>query len=274
MKLISWNIDGLNAALENKESSSERSKMSYKTVQDIAALDPYVFAIQETKLSELKSNHIEELTKLFPNHKIAHTMSTKKKGYSGTMTLYKGDPKVTYPTINPKGAKDLDTQGRITTLEYPNYYIVNVYTPNSSKKLVNLPNRMKWDLAFNKYIETLIQEKGVLICGDLNVAHTEIDLKNPKGNKMNAGFSDEERQGMTNLLDLGLMDSLRVVKGDEPGIYSWFTQLSKTAKANNSGWRIDYWLVDNQYEHNIKDAGVIDTGERKDHSPVFIDIII
>lgn len=270
MLFLSWNIDGLNAALENK---SSRGMLSYDILSKLNSMQPEAICLQETKLSTLSPKNEKALMSLFPGYKIAHNVSTARKGYAGTMTLYKGDASV-LPVENDFDVDgSIDNEGRLTVLEYESHYLVNVYTVNAGgKELKTLDKRLKWDEYFRNRIESLMEDKPVILCGDFNVAHEDIDLKNPKGNKGKAGFTDEERESFTKLLGLGLTDTLRDKLGDEAGHYTWFTQLSPTAKANNSGWRIDYFIVSNDIKDNIVDSYTIDSGERKDHSPIALSI--
>lgn len=262
MNIISWNIDGLNAALTG---TSERAKLSRATLEKIAHMNPEIIAIQETKLSELTSKHKKVLDEIFPNYKYDHAVSEGKKGYAGTMILYKKGI-----IHKPHLLKEEVNEGRVITLETDDFYLVNVYTPNSSKDLIRLDYRMRWDDDFRNYLTQLKEDKPVIACGDFNVAHTPLDLKNPKGNAGKSGYTDEERAKFTELLNVGFVDAHRYIHGDIPHVYTWWTQLSKTAKRNNSGWRIDYFLVDEVLKDDIVSIDVIDTGERKDHAPVSI----
>lgn len=298
MKYVSWNIDGLNSALENK---SERGKMSYSVIQSILDDSPDIIAIQEIKLSStvnydelneqqkqteyiskyfpLSKKHQTMIKDLFPDYKYAYNVSTAKKGYAGTLTLYKGDAKLTTPIIGSELGEQsellsiVNREGRITTLEFDEYYFVNVYTPNSGKNRFHI--RHLWDSAFKTYIKELENKKPVVICGDFNVAHQEIDLKNPKNNHDRAGFTDNERNDFTSLLnEANLVDTFREINGPIPSVYSWWTQLSKTAKANNSGWRIDYFLISERIKNKITSSTMIDSGERKDHTPIYLELNI
>lgn len=285
MKFISWNIDGINAALENK---SNRGKLSYGVLEDIANLDPDAICIQETKLSKLTEQHLKVLASLYPGYTIKHNMSGERKGYAGTLTLFKDQrlenndlPSSATEVILPSGKELINTneldkrlnEGRITALEFDDFYLVNVYTINSGgSELLSLEERILWDEYFKALLIKLNEDKVVIACGDFNVAHRPIDLKNPSANSLRAGYTVEERNGFTSLLNSGFVDTFRQKNGDIKGAYSWFTQLSKTAKANNSGWRIDYFIVSESIKDNIVKAEILDSGERKDHSPILLEI--
>lgn len=273
MKLISWNIDSLNAALT---SESARAVLSRKVLDTIIEYNPDIIALQETKLSSKgpTKKHLTILREMFPDYKIAWNSSVEpaRKGYAGTMFLYKNnlEPKVIYPEI---GAPDtMDLEGRIITLEFDKFYITQVYTPNAGDGLKRLEERMEWDRKYAKYLSSLDKEKFVLATGDFNVAHKEIDLAHPNNNRRSAGFTDEEREGFTNLLDKGFVDSFRYVHGDIKDVYTWWGQRVKTSKINNSGWRIDYWLVSERIADKILKSEMIDSGERQDHTPILIEI--
>lgn len=273
MKLISWNIDSLNAALT---SESARAVLSRKVLDTIIEYNPDIIALQETKLSSKgpTKKHLTILGEMFPDYKIVWNSSVEpaRKGYAGTMFLYKNnlEPKVIYPEI---GAPDtMDLEGRIITLEFDKFYITQVYTPNAGDGLKRLEERMEWDRKYAKYLSTLDKEKFVLATGDFNVAHKEIDLAHPNNNRRSAGFTDEEREGFTNLLDKGFVDSFRYVHGDIKDVYTWWGQRVKTSKINNSGWRIDYWLVSERIADKILKSEMIDSGERQDHTPILIEI--
>lgn len=273
MKLISWNIDSLNAALT---SESARAVLSRKVLDTIIEYNPDVIALQETKLSSKgpTKKHLTILGEMFPDYKVVWNSSVEpaRKGYAGTMFLYKNnlEPKVIYPEI---GAPDtMDLEGRIITLEFDEFYITQVYTPNAGDGLKRLEERMEWDRKYAKYLSSLDKEKFVLATGDFNVAHKEIDLAHPNNNRRSAGFTDEEREGFTNLLDKGFVDSFRYIHGDIKDVYTWWGQRIKTSKINNSGWRIDYWLVSERIVDKILKSEMIDSGERQDHTPILIEI--
>ena len=272
MKFISWNIDSLNAALT---SESARALLSRDVLKSIQAHNPDVIAIQETKLSAAgpSKKHMEIIKESFPGYEAVWRSSVEpaRKGYAGTMFLYKEElqPEVTYPSIGSPGT--LDSEGRIITLEFDDFYITQVYTPNAGDALKRLEERQIWDELYADYIEELDRNKPVFVTGDFNVAHKEIDLANPKGNRRSAGFTDEERQGFTNLLDKGFTDTFRHIHGDVPGVYSWWAQRAKTSKINNSGWRIDYWLVSNRFAEKVIKSEMIDSGTRQDHTPILLE---
>ena len=188
------------------------------------------------------------------------------------MFLYKDkySPEVSYPEI---GAPDtMDLEGRIITLDFGEFYLTQVYTPNAGEGLKRLKERQIWDNNYAKYLEALDQEKPVLATGDYNVAHTEIDLANPQNNLRSPGFTEEERQGFTNLLNKGFTDTFRHLHGDVTGVYSWWAQRAKTSKINNSGWRIDYWLVSDRLAEKVRKSEMIDSGVRQDHTPTLLEI--
>ncbi len=190
------------------------------------------------------------------------------------MFLYKEKytPEVLYPEI---GAPDtMDLEGRMMTLDFGDFYVTQVYTPNAGDGLKRLKDRQVWDEKYADYLESLDQVKPVLATGDYNVAHKEIDLANPGSNHQSAGFTDEEREGFTKLLDRGFTDSFRYVHGDLTDVYSWWAQRVKTSKINNSGWRIDYWLVSNRIADQVEKSEMVDSGERQDHTPIMLEINI
>lgn len=273
MKFISWNVDSLNAALTGE---SERALLSRDVFNTIIECDPIIIALQETKLPSNgpTQKHLEILGDMFPDYEITWNSSVDpaRKGYAGTMFLYKKDlkPKVTFPVI---GAPDtMDFEGRIITLEFEHFYLTQVYTPNAGESLNRLKERQIWDEKYAEYLASLDQKKSVIITGDLNVAHKEIDLANPSGNRNSAGFTDEERQGFTNLLERGFVDTFRYVHGDVTDMYTWWAQRAKTSKINNSGWRIDYWLVSERIADKIIRSEMIDSGPRQDHTPILLEI--
>lgn len=273
MKFISWNIDSLNAALT---SSSARAIMSKAVLGTIKEEDADVIAIQETKLPAAgpSKKHLEELENYFPGYQLAWVSSAPpaKKGYSGTMILYKEGMQA--ETIVPRiGAPDtMDDEGRLLALEFDKFYFVNVYTPNAGDGLKRLAERQVWDHLYAAYLQELDQKKPVIACGDFNVAHKEIDLANPATNHMSAGFTDEEREGFTNLLAKGFVDSFRHVHGDVKDVYSWWAQRIKTSKINNAGWRIDYFLVSDRIKNQIRVSEMISSGDRQDHTPIKLEI--
>lgn len=273
MKLISWNIDSLNAALT---SDSARAQETRKVLEKIHSLDPDIIAIQETKLRATgpTKKHQTILAEKFPEYDYVWRSSEEpaRKGYAGTMYLYKKEltPKASYPVIG--APEPMDSEGRIITLEFPEFFVTEVYTPNSGNGLKRLADRQVWDEKYIQYLQKLDEKKPVIASGDYNCAHTPIDLKHPENNHHSAGFTDEERADFTKLLDAGFTDSFRKVNGNVEGVYSWWAQRVKTAKANNSGWRIDYWLTSNRIADKIKRSEMIDTGARADHCPILLEI--
>ncbi|MDN4832877.1 exodeoxyribonuclease III [Ligilactobacillus salivarius] len=275
MKLISWNIDSLNAALT---SDSARAKQSREVLATIIDENPDIIAIQETKLSATgpTKKHQTILAEQFPDYKIAWRSSQEpaRKGYAGTMFLYKNNlnPTISYPEID--APEPMDSEGRIITLEFDNFYVTQVYTPNAGDGLRRLAERQVWDEKYADYLVSLDQNKPLLSSGDFNVAHKEIDLAHPGNNHHSAGFTDEERAGFTNLLNKGFTDTFRYVHGDVKDVYSWWAQRSRTSKINNSGWRIDYWLASNRIADKIVRSEMLDSGERRDHTPIVLEINI
>ncbi|NMA34181.1 MAG: exodeoxyribonuclease III [Clostridiaceae bacterium] len=275
MKLISWNIDSLNAALTG---TSERSGLSRKVLDTIRDHDPDVIALQETKLpgDGPSIKHMEFLGEKFPDYAIVWNSSVEpaRKSYAGTMFLYKNnlDPSVSFPKIGAPGT--MDHEGRIITLEFDRFYLTQVYTPNAGENLNRLAERQLWDEKFAGYLASLDSKKPVVATGDFNVAHREIDLAHPGSNRQSAGFTDEERQGFTNLLAKGFTDTFRHIHGDVTGVYTWWSQIVRTSKINNSGWRIDYWLVSDRIAEKVVRSEVIDSGPRQDHAPTLLEIEI
>jgi exodeoxyribonuclease-3 len=271
--IISWNIDSLNAALTGASARAELSRAVINTIMDYNA---DVIALQETKLPSNgpTKKHLEILEDKFPDYKIVWNSSVEpaRKGYAGTMFLYKDhlNPDVTFPQI---GAPDtMDYEGRIITLEFDDFYLTQVYTPNAGDGLNRLEDRQIWDMKYADYLEKLDKEKYVIAAGDFNVAHKEIDLAHPDNNRNSAGFTDEERQGFTNLLDRGFTDTFRYIHGDVTGIYTWWAQRARTSKINNSGWRIDYFLVSDRIADKVLRSEMIDSGPRQDHTPILLEI--
>ena len=251
MKLISWNVNGLRAVM------NKGFKEFFESV------DADAICLQETKLQE---GQIE----FAPEGYYTYWNSAVKKGYSGTVIFTKAKPiNVTYGI----GIEEHDQEGRVITAEYEEFYLVDCYTPNSQRELTRLDYRMKWEDDFRKYLEELNQKKPVILCGDLNVAHNEIDLKNPKTNRHNAGFTDEERNKMTELLGAGFTDSFRYLYPDKTDIYSWWSYMFH-AREKNAGWRIDYFIVSNSIKDKIKDSKILTEIMGSDHCPVELDIEI
>lgn len=249
MKLVSWNVNGLRAIYKKGFEESFKE------------LDADIFCIQETKMQE---GQIElDLQGYYQYYNYA-----ERKGYSGTAIFTKKEPlKVSYGI----GIEEHDKEGRVITLEFDKFYMVNCYTPNSGRELARLEYRMTWEDEFKKYLIKLDKQKPVIICGDLNVAHTEIDLKNPKSNRKNAGFTDEERSKIEELLNSGFTDSFRKIYPDKEGAYTWWSYMFN-ARANNAGWRIDYFIVSDRISKNIKDAYIYSEIMGSDHCPVGLEI--
>ena len=255
MKLISWNVNGLRAVI-NK---------GFKEFFD--KIDADIFCIQETKMQE---NQIDDNIKEIVKEYNSYWNSAEKKGYSGTAIFSKEKPvNVTYGI----GKEEHDKEGRVITLEFEKFYMVNIYTPNSKRELERLDYRQVWEDEIREYLLKLNESKPVIMCGDLNVAHQEIDLKNPKTNRRNAGFTDEERNKMTELLSAGFTDTFRYKYPDVEGKYSWWSYMFH-AREKNAGWRIDYFIVSNSLKDNIIDAKILDDIYGSDHCPVELDINI
>ena len=235
MRFISWNIDSLNAALT---SDSARAQLSRKVLETIKGYDPDVIAIQETKLSPKgpTKKHEQYLLEWFPEYDYVWTSSREpaRKGYAGNMTLYKKSykPEVTYPAIG--APTPMDEEGRLICLEFEDFYFTQVYTPNAGNELKRLADRQVWDEKYRKYLQKLDCQKPVIATGDFNVAHRPIDLAHPENNHQSAGFTDEERQGFSNLLEAGFTDTFRALHPDLEGAYTWWAQRVKTSKINNS----------------------------------------
>jgi exodeoxyribonuclease-3 len=245
MKLISWNVNGLRACL----------KKGFEEV--FAQLDGDFFCLQETKMQPGQAEVAA------PGY-FQYWNSAQKKGYSGTAVFAKREPmSVTYGM----GIPEHDTEGRLITLEYEEFYLVCCYTPNAQQGLARIDYRMSWEDALRAYLKALDEKKPVIYCGDLNVAHQEIDLKNPKSNRGNAGFSDEERGKFTQLLEEGFTDSFRYLYPDATGIYSWWSYRFH-ARENNAGWRIDYFVVSDRLRDKIQDAKIHTEIQGSDHCPV------
>lgn len=249
MKFISWNVNGLRACVG-------------KGFGDFfAAQDADFFCLQETKLQAGQINLDLPGYHQFWDY-------AQKKGYSGTAIFAKEEPiSVTYGV----GVEELDTEGRLITLEYENFYLVTCYTPNAQQGLARIDHRLKWDEAFRRHLKRLDEKKPVIACGDLNVAHQEIDLKNPSSNRGSAGFSDEERESFGKLLDAGFTDSFRYLFPDATGIYSWWSYRFN-ARANNAGWRIDYFVVSNRIADKITATPIHTDIFGSDHCPVGLEI--
>lgn len=249
MKLISWNVNGL------------RAVMKKNFFEFVGQEDPDILCLQETKMQQGQAE-----VELPGYHQ--YWCSAERKGYSGTLTLTREEPLSVHYGM---GIPEHDREGRIVRLEYPDFYSVNVYVPNSQDQLARLAYRMEWEDAFREHIRELEKEKPVIICGDLNVAHEEIDLKNPATNHMNAGFTDEERAKMTELLAGGLIDTFRYFHPDTAGVYSWWSYRGG-ARSRNAGWRIDYFLVSEALRDRLKDAKILTDVLGSDHCPVELDL--
>lgn len=249
MKMVSWNVNGLRACVT-------------KGFVDIFnKLDADIFCLQETKLQEGQIDLPLEGYYQYWNY-------AEKKGYSGTAIFTKKEP---LAVTNGIGIDEHNTEGRVITLEFEDFFFVTCYTPNSQNELKRLDYRMKWEDDFREYLLRLNKEKPVILCGDLNVAHNEIDLKNPKTNRKNAGFSDEEREKMTTLLNSGFTDSFRYLYPDKEGIYSWWSYRFN-ARKNNAGWRIDYFITSDSIKDKIIDSKIHTDIMGSDHCPVELDI--
>ena len=251
MKFISWNVNGLRACLQKGwQDFFDRENADF-------------FCLQETKLQE------GQITLELPGYE-QFWCYAEKKGYSGTAIFAKHKPlSVAYGL----GIPELDTEGRLITLEYPDFYLLTCYTPNAQRELARIDHRLKWEEAFRQYLVQLDAKKPVILCGDLNVAHKEIDLKNPASNRGSAGFSDEERAAFTALLGAGFTDSFRKLNPDATGCYTWWSYMFK-ARQNNAGWRIDYFVVSNRLAERIAAAPIYSDILGSDHCPVGLELNI
>ena len=246
MKIVSWNVNGLRAAT---------TKGFYDFFNEV---DADLFGIQETKMQE---NQVDDSMKKLGNYQ--YWNSAEKKGYSGTAVFLKNKPlNVTYGS---------DNEGRVITCEYEDFYFVNCYVPNSKRELERLDYRMEWEDQMREYLVSLDKVKPVIYCGDLNVAHKEIDLKNPNTNHRSAGFTDEERNKMTNLLDAGFIDTFRYINPNLTDAYSWWSYMFRY-REKNVGWRIDYVIVSDRIKDKIKDVKIYSEILGSDHCPVGLDI--
>jgi len=249
MKLISWNVNGIRACLQ-------KGFMDF-----FNEIDADVFCLQETKLSE------GQLELELPGY-YQYWNYAEKKGYSGTAIFTKKEPiNVTYGI----GVEEHDHEGRVITAEFEDFYLVTVYTPNSQRELTRLDYRMEWEAAFLSYVKGLSEKKGVIFCGDLNVAHKEIDLKNPKTNHKNAGFTDAERACFTTVVENGFIDTFRHFYPDVTDAYSWWSYMGG-ARAKNVGWRIDYFVASEDLKERLVDAKIHPTVMGSDHCPVELDL--
>ena len=249
MKFVSWNVNGLRACVGKN------------FLEDFKALDADIFCLQETKLQE------GQIDLSLPGY-YQYWNYAVKKGYSGTAILTKMEPlSVSYGI----GREEHDQEGRVITLEFEGFYFVTVYTPNSQNELARLSYRMEWEDAFRTYVCALDAKKPVVFCGDLNVAHREIDLKNPRANRHNAGFTDEERAKFTELLQAGFTDTFRYFYPDATDIYSWWSYRFR-AREKNAGWRIDYFVVSNRLQDKLVDAKIHTNVMGSDHCPVELEV--
>ena len=247
MKFISWNVNGLRACLN-------------KGFPDFfQEADADIFAIQETKMQPGQAE-------FRPGGYFQYWNSAVRKGYSGTAVFAKREPLSVRMGL---GIEKHDQEGRVIALEYPDFWFVTVYTPNSQRELARLEYRMEWEDDFRRWVAELDAQKPVVICGDMNVAHREIDLKNPKSNTKNAGFTPQEREKMTQLLGQGFCDSYRELYPDREGAYSWWSYMFN-ARANNAGWRIDYFLLSQRLRPRLKDSFILSEVMGSDHCPVGI----
>lgn len=249
MRFVSWNVNGLRACMQ-------KGFMDFFNTVDADFL-----CLQETKLQE------GQIIMDLPDY-AQHWNYAEKKGYSGTAIFSKAAPMNASYGI---GVEELDTEGRVITLEYPEFYLITCYTPNAQRELARIDHRMRWEAAFLDYLKKLDTQKPVIICGDLNVAHHEIDLKNPASNRGNAGFSDQERNCFTNLLAGGFTDTFRYLNPDVTGAYTWWSYMFN-ARKNNAGWRIDYFLVSNRIADKIIAAPIYADVMGSDHCPVGLEL--
>jgi len=249
MKLISWNVNGIRACV------NKGFENFFKEA------DADIFCIQETKCQP------GQIDLEFEGYQ-SYWNSAEKKGYSGTAIFTKQKPLQVQYGI---GIEEHDKEGRVITLEYENFYLVNIYTPNSKRELERLEYRQIWEDEIRKYLSNLNKMKPVIMCGDLNVAHQEIDLKNPKTNRGNAGFTDEERSKMTELLEAGFVDSFRYLYPEKTDAYSWWSYMGR-AREKNVGWRIDYFIVSEDMKKQIKEATIYPEIMGSDHCPVGLEI--
>ncbi len=249
MRFISWNVNGLRACVQKG------------FLEWFIAQYADFFCLQETKLQE------GQIQLDLPNYE-QYWCHAVKKGYSGTAIFTRHTPlNVTYGI----GVEDLDNEGRVLCLEYEKFFLVNCYTPNAQRELARIDHRMRWDEAFREYLKALDQKKPVIICGDLNVAHNEIDLKNPKSNRGNAGFSDEERESFSKTLSLGFTDTFRYMYPEVTDAYTWWSYMFN-ARKNNAGWRIDYFLVSDRLKEKIMNTPIFSDVFGSDHCPVGLEL--
>ena len=248
MKFISWNVNGIRAVIK---------KGFYDFVEEF---NPDVLCIQETKA------HKEQVDLQLEKYPYQYWNSAVKKGYSSTAIFSKAEP---IEVINDMGIKEHDQEGRVITMEFKEYFLVTVYTPNSKRELLRLPYRQKWDIDFLSYVKQLEKSKPVIFCGDLNVAHEDIDLKNPKTNHFNPGFTDEERQGFTNIVEAGFIDTFRKFNKDG-GHYTWWSYMFQ-ARKRDIGWRIDYFCISEILKSKLKKSYILKDVMGSDHAPVVME---
>ena len=249
MKIISWNVNGIRAVIK---------KGFYDFVNQY---DPEIICLQEIKANK------DQVDFILDKYPYQYWNSALKKGYSGTAIFSKNEP------INDTygiGIDEHDQEGRVLTLEFKDYFLVTVYTPNSKRELLRLDYRQVWDKDFLSYVKSLEQKKPVIFCGDLNVAHKEIDLKNPKNNRRNAGFTDEERNGFDNIVHSGFIDTFREFN-KEPGHYTWWSYMFQ-ARKKDIGWRIDYFCISESLRSQLKDAYILKDVLGSDHAPVVMEL--
>ena len=249
MKLISWNVNGIRACVQKG------------FLDFFKEADADIFCIQESKMQEGQLNLELEGYHQYWNY-------AEKKGYSGTAIFTKQEPLSVQYGI---GVEEHDHEGRVITLEFEDFYMVTVYVPNSQDELKRLDYRMQWETDFLAYLKKLEEKKGVIFCGDLNVAHKEIDLKNPKTNRRSAGFTDEEREKFSAVLDAGFIDTFRYFYSDLEGAYSWWSY-RMNARSRNAGWRIDYFCVSESLKERLEDAKILSDVMGSDHCPVELDL--
>ena len=248
MKLISWNVNGLRAI----------QKKGFE--EYVSSCDADIFCLQETKLQE------DQISLSLPDYHLYWSFA-EKKGYSGTALFSKTEP----IDVSTGIGHPLDKEGRTVTAEFEDFYVVSCYTPNSQSELARLDVRMDWDEAFRAYVSSLKDMKGVIVCGDLNVAHNPIDLKNPKSNERNAGYTIEERQQFTKLLEAGFIDTFRLLYPEKTDTYSWWSYRFR-AREKNAGWRIDYWLVSEDLKDRVEDSSIDTEVMGSDHAPVILNL--
>ncbi len=249
MRLISWNVNGLRACMQKG------------FLDFFHTVKADMFCLQETKLQA------GQIDIILPDY-TQYWNYAEKKGYSGTAIFSKAEPSQVTLSI---GNEEFDTEGRVITLEYPGFYLVTCYTPNAQRELARIDYRIRWEAEFSQYLQKLDAMKPVILCGDLNVAHTEIDLKNPASNRGNAGFSDQERACFSSLLAQGFTDTFRYLHPDQTGAYTWWSYMYN-ARKNNAGWRIDYFLVSNRIADKITATPIYNDIFGSDHCPIGLEI--